>query len=64
MKLKICPKCKRPFLESKEFCPDCPEPYSWNQESWSNMGCLVLMILPVAIFVFVWLFLVIAVLLR
>lgn len=56
MKLKLCPKCKRPFLAAKEYCPNCPEPYTWNQESWANVGCLIAMILPLVLLIFLWLF--------
>jgi hypothetical protein len=31
-------------MASSEFCPRCPQPYSWNQESWLNMGCLLAMV--------------------
>jgi hypothetical protein len=54
VKLKICEKCKRPFLAYEEFCPKCPRPV-WNQESWINLGCLLAMILPVFIVTFLWL---------
>jgi len=57
MQLKICKRCKRPFLANKEFCPHCPAPYTWNQESWANVGCLLAMILPIFLVVFFWLFL-------
>lgn len=40
MRLKICKTCKRPFLESKEFCPKCPPPY--DPDSYANLGCLLL----------------------
>jgi hypothetical protein len=56
MQLKICKRCKRPFLATKEFCPNCPAPYTWNQESWANVGCLLAMILPIFMVVFLWLF--------
>ena len=64
MKLKLCPKCKRPYLASKEFCPDCPEPYTWNQESYSNLGCLMLMLLPLFFLIFFWLFFFLSFLIR
>ncbi|MBX7174302.1 MAG: hypothetical protein K1X72_25235 [Pyrinomonadaceae bacterium] len=54
MKLKICEQCRRPYLESEDFCPKCPR-LEWNQESWMNIGCLVAMILPVFVLVFLWL---------
>ena len=44
-------------MAGKEFCPHCPEPYTWNQESWANMGCLLMMILPLFVMIFFWLFL-------
>jgi predicted amidophosphoribosyltransferase len=55
VKLKICPKCKRPFLADKEFCPHCPRP-EWNQESWANVGCLLATILPLFLMILFWLF--------
>ena len=58
VQLKICPRCKRPFLAKHESCPKCPVPYTWNQESWANMGCLVTMIvLPLVLMILFWLFL-------
>ncbi|MDQ3713929.1 MAG: hypothetical protein M3388_17155 [Acidobacteriota bacterium] len=54
MSLKICKKCKRPFMASHEFCPHCPKPYTWNQESWANVGCLLAMILPLFVMIFFW----------
>lgn len=57
MELKICPKCKRPYLKDKGVCPTCPEPYTWNQESYWNLGCLLMMILPLVFLLFFWLFL-------
>jgi hypothetical protein len=56
VKLKICTRCKRPFLANKQFCPSCPAPYTWNQESYANLGCLLMMILPIFLIVFFWLF--------
>lgn len=57
MKLKVCPKCKRPFLTKHESCPHCPEPYTWDQESWANVGCLVAMIVaPLLLLILFWLF--------
>jgi len=32
-------------------------PYTWNQESYANLGCLLAMILPILLVVFFWLFL-------
>jgi len=37
-------------------CPHCPEPYTWDQESWANVGCLILMVLPVFLMILFWLF--------
>jgi len=54
--LKICQTCKRPFFAKKEFCPHCPAPYTWNQESWANVGCLLAMIAPLFLMIFFWLF--------
>jgi hypothetical protein len=56
MKLKICPACKKPFLADKQFCPNCPAPYTWNQESWANMGCLLMMFVPLVFLILFWLF--------
>jgi len=54
MSLKICKKCKRPFMASHEFCQHCPPPYTWNQESWANVGCVLAMILPLFALIFLW----------
>jgi hypothetical protein len=43
-------------MAHKEFCPTCPEPYTWNQESWANVGCLLAMILPLAVMILLWVF--------
>ncbi|MBA2493897.1 MAG: hypothetical protein H0V31_04290 [Acidobacteria bacterium] len=56
MSIKICQKCKRPFMADNEFCPHCPEPYTWNQESWANLGCLLLTIVPLFVMILFWLF--------
>ncbi|MEP6924828.1 MAG: hypothetical protein ABI954_10215 [Pyrinomonadaceae bacterium] len=45
MELKICPNCKSPYMASQKTCPRCGEDYEWNQESWLNVGCLILMML-------------------
>jgi len=55
--LKLCPVCKKPFLAEKEFCPNCPQPLTWNQESYANIGCLLLTILPLVLMILFWLFL-------
>ena len=55
--IKLCPKCKRPFLAAKKDCPHCPEPYTWNQESWANVGCLMATLLPLVLLILFWLFL-------
>jgi len=64
MSLKICKKCKRPFMAHKEICPHCPEPYTWNQESWANVGCLLAMILPLILMILMWVFFFSAILFR
>jgi hypothetical protein len=64
VQLKLCPKCRRPYLANKEYCPNCPEPYAWNQESYANLGCLLLMILPLVLMIFFWLFLMMGALFR
>lgn len=43
-------------MADKEYCPSCPEPYTWNQESYSNLGCLLLMILPLVVLILFWMF--------
>ncbi len=46
MELRTCPKCQKPYLASEESCPRCAKTeYTWNQESWANVGCFVLMLL-------------------
>ncbi|MBS1798137.1 MAG: hypothetical protein JSS81_30265 [Acidobacteria bacterium] len=64
MKLKICDRCKRPYLAGKKACPNCPAPYTWDQESWANLGCLVAMILPIFLVLLFWIFLFFGVFLR
>lgn len=54
MALKLCPQCKRPFLESEEFCPRCPQPY--DAGSWANLGCILLSLLPLAALILFWVF--------
>ncbi len=44
-------------MAHKEFCPSCPAPYTWNQESWANIGCLLAMVVPLFLMIFFWLFL-------
>jgi hypothetical protein len=56
VEIKICPRCKRPFLASKGECAHCPEPYTWNQESWTNLGCLLITIIPLFLMILFWLF--------
>lgn len=63
VELKLCPKCKRPFLATDEFCPKCPRP-EWNQESYMNVGCLLLMILPLVLLVLFWLFFFVGIFIR
>jgi hypothetical protein len=55
--LKLCPVCRKPYLADKDFCPSCPEPMTWNQESYTNLGCLLLTILPLFGIILFWLFL-------
>ena len=64
MAIKLCPKCRRPFLAEKEFCPHCPEPYTWNQESAANLGCIVATILPLVLMILFWLFMFLGVFFR
>ncbi|MEZ5426274.1 MAG: hypothetical protein R2747_08420 [Pyrinomonadaceae bacterium] len=51
-------------MEDREFCPHCPQPYSWDQESWANMGCLLITILPLVLILLFWLFFFMSFLLR
>ncbi|MFN3418683.1 MAG: hypothetical protein ACK42A_05025 [Pyrinomonadaceae bacterium] len=57
MDLKLCPKCRRPFLANNEYCPHCPPPPTWNQESLVNLGCLLATILPLFGLILFWLLL-------
>lgn len=43
-------------MADKESCPTCPEPHTWDQESYANVGCLLLMLLPLVLLIFFWLF--------
>lgn len=54
--IKLCPRCRKPFLAAKEICPHCPEPYTWNQESYANVGCLMAMLLPLIGLIMFWIF--------
>ena len=54
MKLKLCQTCKRPFLETDEFCKHCPPPY--DADSFANLGCILLMVAPLFLFIVFWLF--------
>lgn len=57
MKLKVCPKCKKPFLPYQDVCPTCPDVPEWDQESAVNAGCLAAMIVgPMIVMVLFWLF--------
>jgi hypothetical protein len=56
VEIKICARCKRPFLANKGKCAHCPEPYTWNQESWANLGCLLITIIPLFLMILFWLF--------
>ena len=51
-------------MADKEFCPSCPEPYSWNPESYANMGCMLAMMAPILFFVLFWLFLLFGMMIR
>jgi hypothetical protein len=51
-------------MADKEFCPNCPEPYTWNQESYANLGCLLLMLMPLGLLILFWLFMFIGVIIR
>lgn len=53
MELKTCVTCQNPFLASAEQCPHCPAEYEWNQESWANVGCFVLMIVFIFLLVLI-----------
>ena len=54
--IKLCPRCRKPYLAAKEFCPHCPEPYTWNQESYANVGCLLAMLMPLVGMILFWIF--------
>jgi hypothetical protein len=54
--LKLCPQCRKPFIAENGTCPHCPEPYTWNQESYSNLGCLLAMLIPLFLMILFWLF--------
>ena len=54
--IKLCPRCRKPYLAAKESCPHCPEPYTWNQESYANVGCLLAMLLPLVFLIMFWIF--------
>lgn len=45
MELKICERCKKPYLADAEKCPHCPEDYEWNQDSWANACCLIIAVI-------------------
>jgi hypothetical protein len=32
-------------MADQKVCPRCGKEYEWNQESWANVGCMVLMVL-------------------
>jgi predicted amidophosphoribosyltransferase len=55
MELKTCPNCQKPYLATAARCPRCPEEvnHDWDQDSWANVGCFVLMILFVFFMVLV-----------
>jgi hypothetical protein len=55
VELKLCPRCRKPFLATKEHCPSCPEPPTLNQESWANLGCLLVTFLPIFGMILFWL---------
>ena len=56
MSLKLCPKCRKPFLAASGTCPHCPEPANWDQENWANLGCLLVTLLPLLGMMLFWLF--------
>jgi hypothetical protein len=59
MELKLCPNCQKPYLADKPFCPHCPppaQPYTWDQESWANAGCFIIMMLFVLLAILIPLF--------
>jgi hypothetical protein len=57
MGLKLCPKCEKPYLDDKEFCPNCPPPrFNGDADSYGSLGCVLISVLAlVGMFVF-WLF--------
>jgi hypothetical protein len=47
MEIKVCKKCNRAFNAEESRCPNCgrwAQPYSWDEESWANMSCLLAMV--------------------
>jgi hypothetical protein len=63
VELKLCQRCKRPFLAEEETCPQC-EQHSWDQDSWMNFGCLIATVLPLFIILLFWLLFVFGIFLR
>ncbi|MGI8641039.1 MAG: hypothetical protein ACR2MG_16620 [Pyrinomonadaceae bacterium] len=41
-------------MANNEFCPHCPPLYDGN--SWANLGCIVLTILPLILMILFWFF--------
>ncbi|HLM02920.1 MAG TPA: hypothetical protein VK400_17845 [Pyrinomonadaceae bacterium] len=56
MEIKICHRCKRPFLAAKGACAHCPDPYGYNPDSRANLGCLLVTIIPLFLMIIFWLF--------
>jgi predicted amidophosphoribosyltransferase len=57
MELKLCPNCKRPYLESEEFCPRCPQPLNIETaDSYGSLGCVLLTVAGLAAMVIFWMF--------
>jgi hypothetical protein len=55
--IKLCPRCRRPFLGVKGSCPKCPDVGNINADSMANLGCMVATILPLAAMILFWLLL-------
>gem|GEM_PF-1429438 len=67
MEIKVCKKCGRAHNAEENFCPSCgrsSEPYTWDPESYANVGCLLAFILVILILILAPLILTLSVLFR
>ena len=60
VQLKICQRCKRPFLTRQGACSHCPEPASWNRKSWAGFVRLAAIVLPLLVMLAFWLLMVVS----